>query len=296
MSRVLSNSFILLLLVSLFSCGPMARFTVNQIDSEAPAAVEFENESKKADRYEWNFGDGDVSSEPEPSHNYYLSGKYTVELKAFKNNKSRSTTKEIVVDAPDACLVIVETSFGNMVIELFDETPLHRDNFIKLAESGFYDGLLFHRVMDGFMIQGGDPQSKDAKPGQQLGSGGPGYQIPAEINKNLVHLKGALAAARQPDNVNPQKKSSGSQFYIVDGKPIPASQLKDFELSKGIIYSAEQKSILIERGGYPPLDMEYTVFGQVIEGLEVIDAIAASQRDRFNRPNEDVVMKVRVIK
>ena len=183
-----------------------------------------------------------------------------------------------------------------MIIKLYDETPKHRDNFIKLAEQGYYDGLLFHRVIDGFMIQGGDPKSKDAPTGTPLGSGGPGYQVDAEFNKNLVHIKGALAAARTGGPSNPKKKSSGSQFYIVDGKKISEAQLKAIGQEKGIDYTDEQKRIFAEQGGTPFLDMEYTVFGQVIQGFEVIDEIAKAQKDRRDRPNQDVKMTMIVIK
>ena len=288
--------YLFLLGISLSSCGPMARFTYDQKDKKAPTKVEFQNDSKKAETYVWDFGDGNSSTEENPVHQYFLSGKYEVKLKAKKNNKVRMTTRELFVESPDICLVVLETEFGNMLIQLYDDTPEHRDNFIKLAESGYYDGLLFHRVIDGFMIQGGDPNSKDAPAGKALGTGGPGYQIPAEMNKQYVHIKGALAAARTPDSMNPQKMSSGSQFYIVDGKPLPESQLKNFELMKDITYTEEQKEIFMKEGGTPFLDMEYTVFGQVIEGFEVIDAIASAKRDSRDRPLSDIKMQIKVIK
>ena len=128
---------------------------------------------------------------------------YLVVLKAKKGGKTRKTEKRIKIDAPDKCLVEIETNFGIMIAELSDETPLHRDNFSKLAEEGFYDGLLFHRVIENFMIQGGDPKSKNAAPGTSLGGGGPGYEVPAEFTTELAHVKGALAAARTPDQMNP---------------------------------------------------------------------------------------------
>ena len=183
-----------------------------------------------------------------------------------------------------------------MVIQLYDETPKHRDNFVKLIEEGYYDGLLFHRIVSGFMIQGGDPKSRNAKAGAPLGNGGPGYQIDAEFDPKLVHIKGALAAARTGDASNPKKRSSGSQFYIVHGKKFSADQLKGYELEKGIKYSDEQKRIYMEEGGAAFLDMDYTVFGQVIQGFDVIDEIAKAKKDNRNRPNEDISMKVIVIK
>jgi len=187
--------------------------------------------------------------------------------------------------------VEIQTEYGNMVVELFNSTPVHRDNFIKLANEGFYDDLLFHRVINRFMIQGGDPNSKDAAPGQALGTGGPGYTLDAEIGEK--HFKGRLSAARQGDAVNPEKKSSGSQFYVVHGNQVPAAQLQ--AMSKNVQYSEEDKKVYETAGGTPHLDGQYTVFGQVVEGLDVIDKIAAVQVDGRNRPNQDVKMKVVVL-
>lgn len=158
---------------------------------------------------------------------------------------------------------VIHTEFGDMKGILYNETPKHRDNFVKLAKSGFYDGLLFHRVIMGFMIQGGDPQSKNAKAGQPLGMGDPGYTIPAEFNANLKHKRGALAAARTE---NPEKKSSGSQFYIV-------------QPDKGAHF----------------LDMNYTVFGEITEGFDVIDKIASAPKDQSDRPLKDIKMTVKIV-
>jgi peptidyl-prolyl cis-trans isomerase B (cyclophilin B) len=184
----------------------------------------------------------------------------------------------------------IETNYGTMKVKLYNSTPQHRDNFIKLANEGFYDDLLFHRVINGFMIQGGDPESKDAPPEKRLGTGGPGYRIPAEIG--ALHIKGALAAARTP---NPEKKSSGSQFYIVHGRPIAEAQINALEQQKGVVYSPEQKELYKTLGGTPQLDNDYTVFGEVIEGMDVIDKIAAVPTQPGDRPVEDVKMKVRIV-
>lgn len=194
-------------------------------------------------------------------------------------------------DKQAGTIVEIDTSFGKIKCLLFDTTPKHRDNFIKLAKDGFYDGTLFHRVMKGFMIQGGDPDSKGAAPGTPLGSGGPGYMIDAEIG--APHFRGALAAAR---NNNPEKRSSGSQFYIVQGKPVSEDYLRNLEKQKGIAYSPEQIEIYKTQGGAPFLDGDYTVFGKVVEGIDVIDKIAEVQVDASNRPIEDVKMTVKVIK
>lgn len=194
----------------------------------------------------------------------------------------------------------VRTDMGRMVVALYNETPEHRDNFLKLVQEGFYDSLLFHRVIPGFMVQGGDPESRSAAPGQMLGNGGPGYTVPAEIVPGLVHTKGALAAARQGDQVNPEKRSSGSQFYLVQGKPFQPNELdmvaqRASRYGTPVTYSEEQKETYATEGGAPHLDGSYTVFGEVVEGLDVIDRIAAVQRDGRDRPVSDVRMFMRVL-
>lgn len=190
---------------------------------------------------------------------------------------------------------VIHTSYGDMKGYLYNETPQHRDNFAKLVKEGYFNDLLFHRVISGFMIQGGDPNSKNAKPGIALGAGGPGYTIPAEFNKNLIHKKGALAAARQADQVNPEKASSGSQFYIVQGKTYPAAQLNGMAAQMGISYTDDQKKIYETIGGTPFLDMNYTVFGEITDGLDVIDKIAACQKGQGDRPVQDIKMTVTLV-
>jgi cyclophilin family peptidyl-prolyl cis-trans isomerase len=242
-------------------------------------------------------------------------------------------------------LITIKTKYGDMIAVLYDETPKHKENFVKLASQHYFDSLLFHRVIEGFMIQGGDPDSKNPKAGGRLGNGGPGYTVEAEINPKFFHEKGALSAARQSDEVNPQKASSGSQFYIVQGKKHSASEIKLDQKKYGMAlqqffqkpenkayydsvdmfyqnrdekgYEAfmaglkpvveSQLGISVEKevsaekveaystvGGTPILDGEYTVFGKVIKGLEVIDKIAALPKDRNDRPEEDVLMQVSV--
>lgn len=197
-------------------------------------------------------------------------------------------------DSDKRKFVEIETDYGTMKVVLYDETPIHRDNFIKLANEGFYDDLLFHRVIKDFMIQGGDPRSKDAAVGTALGSGGPGYTLEAEIG--APHLYGRLAAARTGGASNPDKRSSGSQFYIVQGRKYAAPQLDALESQKGIKYNETQRAQYKEIGGTAELDMEYTVFGEVVEGFEVIDKIALEQTDRSNRPVKNVKMHIKVIK
>lgn len=193
--------------------------------------------------------------------------------------------------------VELQTSYGKIVLLLYDDTPLHHDNFIKLVNDKVYDGLLFHRVIEGFMIQGGDPDSKNAKPGQMLGEGDLGYTIPAEFRENHINKRGALCAARQGDDVNPKKESSASQFYIVQGRTWNDDDMNMMERRFGKHYTAEQRKIYAEEGGAPHLDGDYTVYGEVVEGMDVVDRIAAAKRDRFDRPLEDIkIISAKVIK
>ena len=254
------------------------------------------------------------------------------------NNTERSEDKIVSENHTTGdTLILIETAYGNMKIKLYDKTPKHKANFIKLAKQSFFDGLLFHRVINQFMIQGGDPDSKNALAGKMLGNGGPGYEIDAEFNDSLFHKKGVIAAAREGDNVNPLKKSSGSQFYIVQGRTFSDEELDKLEEQSSVgNYIASHPEInkeatnyritgnnsafnkLIEAikkqdnfkitkipdykrtiyktiGGTPHLDNNYTVFGEVIDGLSVIDKIANVKTDKNDRPIEDVKMTIKVI-
>ena len=188
----------------------------------------------------------------------------------------------------DLTKVIFKTSMGDITIALYDNTPLHKENFLKLVKSDYYNDILFHRIIQGFMIQTGDPDSKGAPAGKMLGSGGPDYTIPAEFRKENYHKRGAVAAARQGDNVNPTKASSGSQFYIVDGKKFTQAELSQITMSYGTTFTKEQIEVYTTIGGAPFLDMQYTVFGEVVEGMDVVDKIAAQKKDRFDRPFNDI--------
>ena len=206
--------------------------------------------------------------------------------------------------------VRIETSQGIIVVKLYNETPLHRDNFVKLVKERFYDGVLFHRVIADFMIQGGDPDSKTAKPNASLGNGDVGYTIPAEFKTPAIyHKKGALAAAREGDGVNPQKASSGCQFYIVEGKTFTDAELSTMEAGKIARYginslndstfrfSAEARAVYRTRGGTPHLDGNYTVFGEVTEGIDVVEKISKVKTNASDRPVEDVrVITMKMIK
>lgn len=209
--------------------------------------------------------------------------------KTSNSNNLQTEEKEI--------MVLIETNQGEIKIKLYDETPYHRDNFVKLVEENFYDSLLFHRVIKDFMIQGGDPDSKGAAPSTALGSGGPGYTLPAEINPDLFHKKGALSAARTGDQMNPTRRSSGSQFYIVQGKVLTNEELDFYEQRLGTVFSDQQREIYTTIGGTPFLDQQYTVFGEVVEGLDILDKIAAIETGANDRPTSDIViLSMKIVK
>ncbi len=208
----------------------------------------------------------------------------------------QQTEAQNVKSEKQVCVEMV-TSEGTIVLELYNDTPLHRDNFIKLVNEGAYNGLLFHRVIDNFMIQGGDPDSKDAKPGKILGENSMGSNIPAEFSPKCFHKRGALAAAREGDDVNPKKESSGSQFYIVQGRVWSDGELDMIEQRYVKHFTDDQRNVYRTKGGAPHLDGDYTVYGEVVEGMDVVDKIAAAKRDRFDRPLEDIkIISAKVIK
>ncbi|MFM2204382.1 MAG: hypothetical protein RLZZ605_1346 [Bacteroidota bacterium] len=188
----------------------------------------------------------------------------------------------------------IETNYGVIILKLYDNTPLHTANLIKLCKEHYFDSTLFHRVIPSFVIQGGDPDSKHAGPEKQLGDGDLSYLVPAEINAVNYHKRGALGMAR--DN-NPEKKSSACQFYIVVGKVVTEEQLNTISTKTNRVFSAEQRKVYTTLGGTPFLDGNYTVFGEVTKGMEVVDTIAQLARNATDRPNADVrMLKVRVLR
>ena len=212
---------------------------------------------------------------------------FFISCSALKNGSTKT---------PSVHFVKIETDSGTMVAKLSNQTPLTTQNFIKLVKEHFYDGLLFHRVIKGFMIQGGDPDSKNAAPGKVLGEGGLKYTVPAEFDSTLFHKKGALAMAREGDDVNPKKASSSCQFYIVEGGTFTDKELDKIQEKFKIIISESHRQIYRTMGGAPFLDMNYTVFGQVVSGLDVIDKIANVAKDGNDRPLGNIRMKISIMK
>ncbi|MBP5401486.1 MAG: peptidylprolyl isomerase [Bacteroidales bacterium] len=216
---------------------------------------------------------------------------------ATPTTENQNDQTQIKRDMENLTKVLIKTSEGDITIALYDNTPKHKENFIKLVNDGFYNGVLFHRIIQGFMIQTGDPESKGAPAGKMLGNGGPGYTIPAEFKPENYHKRGAVAAARQGDQVNPTKASSGSQFYIVDGKPFNSNLMAQISYQYGKSFTEEQRKVYETIGGAPFLDGDYTVFGEVVEGMDVVDKIAAKPKDRYDRPTTDVkILSTEILK
>lgn len=195
-------------------------------------------------------------------------------------------------DSDNKTYIIIETKLGDMKFELYESTPLHKANMIELVNNEFYKDLLFHRIIDRFMIQGGDPESRNAAQGARLGGGGPGYTIDAEIGAPL--FKGVLAAARLGDQGNPERKSSGSQFFIVQGSRQTQAGIQSVEQQLNIQYNQAQKDKYLDIGGYPQIEMQYTVFGEIVEGMEIIDKIATLPKDQSDRPIEDFKFNIKM--
>lgn len=193
--------------------------------------------------------------------------------------------------------VLIETTAGNITVKLYNETPGHKQNFLSLVARSYYDSTIFHRVIKNFMIQGGDPESRTATPNKVFSDGGPGYTQPSEIKEKFIHKKGALAAARQPDNYNSSRRSSGSQFFIVQGSIYPRIYLEKANKDKKVPYTEEQKKVYETIGGAPHLDGAYTIFGEVIAGLDVVDKITAMETNRKDRPKQDVrIIRMTILK
>lgn len=221
---------------------------------------------------------------------------YLLILMLFASCSVFKKTNQETTDSNMLHFVKIETDSGAMVVRLSDKTPQTTANFLKLVKEHFYAGLLFHRVVKGFMIQGGDPDSRNAPPGKVLGEGGLKYTIPAEFDTSLFHQKGAIAMARENDDVNPKKESSATQFYIVEGRTFTNNEMDKIEEKFKILIPEGHRAVYRSVGGAPFLDMNYTVFGQVVDGLDVIDKIAHAAKDEHNRPIHDIHMNISIMK
>ena len=265
---------------------PVAKFVLEG-ERTAPARLELKNISENASRSTWLLDGHEISEDFESYFILEESGRYELELLVQDGTKSDSYKEEIIIDAPSSCIVLIRTTMGDMAFALSELTPMHQKNFLEVVESGFYKDVLFHRVIDGFMIQAGEKEGDSASESTEIDN---------EINSGLVHIKGALAAARMPDKINPEKNSSATQFYIVHGRPVDEESLLNYSSSSLIDYTDEQRTSYIEKGGAPQLDMEYTVFGMMIFGEEVLDAIASVKTDPSDRPLEEVrILEIKTI-
>ncbi len=268
----------------MFSCArPIAEFAIPASSNTAPVELTFDNRSEQAEDYIWRLDEKVVSRESIYSHQFINSGRYIISLEAIKGGKSTTKKQEVIINAPEKCHVLMETSLGNMTFELSEKTQGHLKNFTALIESGYYNGLAFHRVIDGFMVQGGNDNTRKEKKKYDYPA-----TIPHEIDPTLHHYQGALAAARMPDSVNPEKASSGTQFYIVEGTAQKTKGLNKMAASKLFTYTQEQLDKYIEIGGAPQLDGEYTVFGYLVSGIHVLEKISSVETDKTDKPNEDV--------
>ncbi len=275
------------------SCNrPIAEFTHTTDTDRVPTQVHFTNHSRHASDFLWDFGDGSQSDHLHPQKTYYLSGTYVVRLIARRGMRADTAFDTLQLFPPAHCMVRIHTPLGDMLAELSDETPLHRDNFTRLVELGYYRDAIFHRVVPGFVIQGG-VHPVDSSVGFR---DEPDSTIAAEIHPQLIHLRGALGAARLSDQMNPQRASSPTQFYIVQGHRVTEALLDRIEAENGILYTDQQRQLYLRYGGTPELDGKYTVFGYVRHGFEVIDSIAAVPRDERDRPLRDIPMQITLIR
>lgn len=277
--------WLLIACLTLWQCStPIAAFQHNNTAPlRVPSKVYFENVSKNASGFTWLVNGLQVSNDENLNYEFLESGRYVVELIAEEGSKQVRKQSELFIQPPRNCIVLIETTAGNLVLELLEETSGHLQNFTDLVDSGFYNGLIFHRVIEDFMIQGGDNASR---------SGGKRYDDPSEIPQEIMishpHYRGALAAARMPDDMNPTKASSGSQFYIVDGRKLTDDSMKKVQSKKLFNYTAEQLTKYTEVGGAPQLDGEYTVFGYLVSGFDVLDRIAECTTDSYDKPLQDI--------
>lgn len=279
-----TSFFILLFLLATACSKPVANFLVEG-NNLLPSQVSLINKSSNADSYIWKVNGEIIGNEEHAEFCFFESGLQEIELTAVKGSKTNLYSQKFYTEATSACLVLMRTNYGDLILSLSENTPQHLNNFVELVNQNFYTDVPFHRVIDGFMIQGGDQKLRKTP-----FKGGLINEVPHEIGTDMYHVRGALSAARMPDNVNPEKKSSGSQFYIVDGTAVDIERLKDIESSQLLNYTDDQIDNYLKNGGAPQLDGEYTVFGHLVEGYDVLDAISKVETDERDKPLKDVII------
>ena len=266
---------------------PIVTFTQSdhQVSYEIPARIHFTNQSENITSQVWKINGNPVSIDKNLQYTFFESGRHTIELEARSGSQIIQKQQEVIIKPSVYCQVLIKTSVGDMVLQLDENTPVHLSHFVSLVDEGYYDGIYFHRVIDDFMIQGGDNKSRHGGKKREDPS-----SIPNEISRDRLHYKGALAAARLPDDINPEKRSSGSQFYIVDGQSFTQEKFEKTIANLAMDYSDEQIMKYVEIGGAPQLDGEYTVFGRLIYGFDVLDKIAEAATDNLDKPIEDILI------
>lgn len=265
---------------------PVSDFIIVSDNRTAPTNVTLKNTSVGADTYAWIVNKDTISKGTNASHLFLNSGRHSIELLSSKGNKQSKSKKEIILSAPNICMVHMKTNYGPLTLALSEETPLHRDNFIDLVSAGYYNNIRFHRVIDGFMIQAGDESTRVNKKRIKHPE-----TVEQEINDNLIHHRGALAAARMPDNMNPDRASSGTQFYIVDGISLTEESLLDTSNDRLTEYSKEQIQKYISEGGAPQLDGGYTVFGYLVDGYDTLEKISQVKTVNADFPEDNVIIE-----
>lgn len=275
----------LLLCILFIQCSvPKAAFDLEGDDVRtAPEYLYFNNQSINAKAFRWLINDQIVSQEQDLRYYFTESGNYKISLHAIEGDKVSTADHYIGVRAPKECMILISTDKGDMVFELYEQTPIHRRNMLNLIKMGYYEGIAFHRVIEGFIVQAGDNATRTDGKIFSLPE-----TIPNEINTNLLHFKGVLAAARMPDNINPDKASSATQFYIVDGRDVTKEELKFLGDGRSTPYRQSQVEAYLDNGGSPQLDHEYTVFGRMVEGQAVLDSIANVETNDRDRPIDEV--------
>lgn len=279
----------------MFLCCHSSRTLISTVEKEivTPQYLEVSGLAP-ATNVNWYLNGEEVAPDQSGKILFTRSGQYTLKGKYYSQGQVDSVLVKLKVKPPDSnCNIAINTKFGTMVAQLSGRTPRHTDHFVEMVESGYYDSLTFHRVIPGFVIQGGDGNTRN---GSADGLKIPLSDLSPEFDPEMLHYRGAVAMARMPDETNPEKISSPDQFYIVHGGSLDEDRLEEISAEKGIVYRSYQRERYLEEGGAPQLDMEYTVFGYLTHGLHVLDSIAVVNTAEGNQPTDTVYMKLHVIK